>query len=202
MPCDAILDRAFYEQDTVSVARQLLGTELVYEHPDGLVSKVRIVETEAYVGPSDLACHAARGRTRRTEVMFGPAGHAYVFLIYGFHNCLNVVTEGVDMPAAVLIRGAEPLQNVEHRTDGPGLLCRALGIDRTFTGHDLTTPPLYLTAGVRASPLEIDVGPRVGVAYAGDWAMRPWRFWLRDNRWVSRPPRNSIGLGNAVGGAG
>jgi DNA-3-methyladenine glycosylase len=115
---------------------------------------------------------------------------------------LNVVTEGVDMPAAVLIRGAEPLQNVEHRTDGPGRLCRALGIDRSFTGHDLTTPPLYLTAGVRASALEIDVGPRVGVAYAGDWAMRPWRFWLRDNRWVSRPPRNSIGLGNAVSGAG
>jgi DNA-3-methyladenine glycosylase len=198
----AILDRAFYEQDTVTVARQLLGAQLVYERPDGAVSRVRIVETEAYVGPSDLACHAARGRTRRTEIMFGPAGHAYVFLIYGFHNCLNIVTEDVDMPAAVLIRGAEPLESVEYRTDGPGRLCRALGIDRTFTGLDMTTPPLYLEPGVRVPPREIGAGPRVGVSYAGDWALRPWRFWVRDNPWVSRPPKSSIGLGEAVRGAG
>jgi DNA-3-methyladenine glycosylase len=123
-------------------------------------------------------------------------------LIYGFHNCLNIVTEDVDVPAAVLIRGAEPLENVEHRTDGPGRLCRALGIDRGFTGHDVTTPPLYLEPGVRVPPVEIGIGPRVGVAYAGDWALRPWRFWVRDNPWVSRPPRSSIGLGEAVSGAG
>jgi DNA-3-methyladenine glycosylase len=201
MQCDAILDRAFYEQDTVTVARQLLGAELVFKRPDRAISRARIVETEAYVGPSDLACHAARGRTRRTEVMFGPAGHAYVFLIYGFHNCLNVVTEHVDLPAAVLIRAAEPVLNLEHRTDGPGRLCRAFGIDREFTGHDLTTPPLFLEAGQPLPPTAIAAGPRVGVAYAGDWALRPWRFWVRDNRWVSRPPRRSIGLGEAVSGA-
>ena len=201
MQCTEVLDRAFYEQDTVTVARQLLGTELVYARPDGETSRARIVETEAYVGPSDLACHAARGRTRRTEVMFGPAGHAYVFLIYGFHNCLNVVTEQVDVPAAVLIRGVEPLLNIEHRTDGPGRVCRAFGIDRSFTGHDVTTPPLYLEVGQLMPASAIAVGPRVGVAYAGDWALRPWRFWVRDNPWVSRPPKRSIGLGEAVSGA-
>jgi DNA-3-methyladenine glycosylase len=202
MQCDAILDRAFYQRDTLSVARQLLGADLVYERPDGLISRARIVETEAYVGPTDLACHAARGRTRRTEVMFGPAGHAYVFMIYGFHNCLNIVTEHVGVPAAVLIRGAEPLLNIEHRTDGPGRLCRALGIDRTFTGHDVTTPPLYIEAGRPLALAAVAVGPRVGVAYAGDWALRPWRFWVRDNPWVSRPSRRSIGLGEAVSGVG
>ena len=134
----AILDRAFFERDTVRVARLLLGTDLVLERPGGIISRVRIVETEAYVGPDDRASHASRGRTRRTKVMFGPAGHAYVYLVYGFHNCLNIVTECIDTPAAVLIRGAEPVLNVEKRTDGPGRLCLALGIDRGFTGQDMT----------------------------------------------------------------
>jgi DNA-3-methyladenine glycosylase len=201
MACGAVLDRAFFERDTVSVARLLLGTELVFERTDGVTSRVRIVETEAYVGPDDQASHAFRGRTRRTEVMFGPAGHAYVYLIYGFHNCLNIVTECVDTPGAVLIRGAEPVLNVERRTDGPGRLCLALGIDRGFTGQDVTAPPLYLEANSSGVPCEIACGPRVGVAYAGEWATRPWRFWIPDNPWVSRPPKRSIGLGGAVGGA-
>src|SRR5215212_3480509 len=197
----AILDRAFFERDTVSVARLLLGTQLVLERPDGITSRVRIVETEAYVGPDDRASHASRGRTRRTEVMFGPAGHAYVYLVYGFHNCLNIVTECVDTPAAVLIRAAEPVSNVEKRTDGPGRLCLALGIDRGFTGQDMTAPPLYLETMDSITPFEVASGPRVGVAYAGEWAMRPWRFWIRDNPWVSRPAKQSIGLGSAASGA-
>jgi DNA-3-methyladenine glycosylase len=190
-----ILDRSFFERDTVSVARLLLGTELVLERASGAISRVRIVETEAYVGPDDRASHAFRGRTRRTEVMFGPAGHAYVYLIYGFHSCLNIVTEDSDMPAAVLIRGAEPISNVDGRTDGPGRLCRALGIDRGFTGQDMTMPPLYVQAACSDASFEINCGPRVGVAYAGEWAARPWRFWIRANPWVSRPPKRSIGLG-------
>jgi len=133
--------------------------------------------------------------------MFGAAGHAYVYLIYGFHNCLNIVTEEVDMPAAVLIRGAEPLLNVDRRTDGPGRLCQALEIDRQLTGQDVTMPPLYIEAGHNPESLDIASGPRVGVAYAGEWALRPWRFWIRDNPWVSRPPRRSIGLGDSGLGA-
>ena len=197
----AILDRAFFERDTVSVARLLLGTQLVLEGPGGITSRVRIVETEAYVGRDDRASHASRGRTRRTEVMFGPAGHAYVYLVYGFHNCLNIVTECIDTPAAVLIRAAEPVLNVEKRTDGPGRLCLALGIDRGFTGQDMTAPPLYVETMDSITPFEVASGPRVGVAYAGEWAMRPWRFWIRDNPWVSRPAKQSIGLGRAASGA-
>jgi DNA-3-methyladenine glycosylase len=196
-----ILDRSFFERDTVSVARQLLGTELVLERACGLTSRVRIVETEAYVGSEDRASHASRGRTRRTEIMFGPAGHAYVYLIYGFYNCLNIVTEMADMPAAVLIRGVEPIANVDGRTDGPGRLCRALGIDRTFTGRDMTVPPMYVQAACSEVSFEIECGPRVGVAYAGEWAARPWRFWIGANPWVSRPPRRSIGLGEALNGS-
>src|SRR5574341_979622 len=120
MQCSVVLDRSFDEQDTVSVGRKLLGTEIVVERSGGVTTRVRIVETEAYVGSNDRASHASRGRTRRTEVMFGPAGHAYIFLIYGFHNCLNFVTEYAGFPAAVLIRAAEPLLNVDRRTDGPG----------------------------------------------------------------------------------
>ena len=106
------ISRSFYEQPTVQVARQLLGKYLVRKHLDG-ITVGRIVETEAYVGPEDKACHAARGRTARTEIMFGPAGHAYVYFIYGVYHCLNIVTEAVDHPSAVLIRALEPLEGIE-----------------------------------------------------------------------------------------
>ena len=105
------IPRSFYEQNTLDVARQLLGKYLVRRHPDG-TAVGRIVETEAYVGPEDKACHASRGRTPRTEIMFGRAGHAYVYMIYGFHYMLNIVTEAADFPAAVLIRAVEPLNGV------------------------------------------------------------------------------------------
>lgn len=133
------VSRPFYEQPTVQVARKLLGKYLVRKHPDGKTVG-RIVETEAYIGPKDLACHAARGRTVRTEIMFGPAGHAYVYFIYGFYYCLNIVTEEKDFPSAVLIRAVEPLDGIElmkvrRRTEklhnlasGPGKLCQAFAI--------------------------------------------------------------------------
>ena len=104
----------------------------------------RIVETEAYLGPHDLAAHSARGLTARTRVMFGPPGHAYVYLIYGMHHCLNVVTEREGHASAVLLRAIEPVRNVTGRTAGPGLLCRAMGIDRRLNGHDLLSDDLYI----------------------------------------------------------
>ena len=188
------LPHAFYRRATLDVAVDLLGRRLVHVRP-GLEGDVRragrIVETEAYVGPEDLASHASRGRTARTGVMFGPPGFAYVYLIYGLHHCLNAVTEAEGFPAAVLIRALEPAPGVAGRTDGPGRLCRALGIDRSLNGADLSGDRLYVEAGDR--PLEVArpagrvaTGPRVGVGYAGEWADRPWRFWLEGNPWVSR----------------
>ena len=132
----ARLPRSFYDRDTIDVARDLLGKRLV--HRVGGVERVgRIVETEAYLGPHDLAAHSARGLTPRTRVMFGPPGHAYVYFVYGMHWCVNVVTQAEGTASAVLLRALEPVKNVEGRTNGPALLCRAMGIDGRLNGHDL-----------------------------------------------------------------
>ena len=137
------LPRAFFARSTLTVARELIGMHLV--HDDGERVRVgRIVETEAYLGPRDLAAHSARGRTARTEVMFGPPGHAYVYFIYGFWNCLNVVTAAPGVPHAVLVRALEPLAGITERTWGPGLLCRAMHIDRRLNGVDLAGHVLWL----------------------------------------------------------
>jgi DNA-3-methyladenine glycosylase len=181
------LPRAFFARPTQAVALDLLGAYLVHERPDGRLVG-RIVETEAYVGLSDRASHASRGRTRRTDVMFGPPGYAYVYLVYGMYYCLNAVTEAEDYPAAVLIRALEPCAGIDAPSSGPGRLCRALGIDRRHDRADLTAPPLYLAAGERPTA-RVVAGPRVGVPYAGPWALKPWRFYLRDSPWVSRRPR-------------
>lgn len=179
------LARLFYDRDAETVARALLG-KLLAHRVDGKLRVGRIVETEAYLGPHDLAAHSARGRTARTEVMFGPPGHAYVYLIYGMHHCLNVVTEAEGHAAAVLIRALEPVQNIEGRTSGPGLLCRALGIDRRLNGHDLLSDDLFLAQPGKPEPFEIVARPRIGVDYAGEWAERLLRFYIKGNRFVSR----------------
>jgi len=171
---EAPLDVAFYARDTVVVARDLLGRILVHGERRG-----RIVETEAYVGEHDLACHASKGRTPRTAVMFGPPGRAYVYLIYGMHHCFNVVTEPEGHACAVLIRGLAPLDGETLAGHGPGRLCRALGIDRRLDGHDLTEPPLTLRPGTPIAARRIARGPRIGVDYAGAWAAAPLRFWVR-----------------------
>jgi len=179
------LPRDFFARGTLSVARALIGMHLV--HDDGRRRRAgRIVETEAYLGPRDLAAHSARGRTPRTEVMYGPPGHAYVYFIYGFWNCLNVVTAAAGVPHAVLLRALEPLEGLDEPTWGPGLLCRALHIDRRLNGADLLDGILWLERPPgRTQPARIARSERIGVEYAGEWAQRLWRFFDRDSPFVS-----------------
>lgn len=185
MPPTRKITRDFYARNTLTVARELIGMHLV--HADGgTVRSGRIVETEAYQGPEDLAAHSSRGRTQRTEVMFGPPGHAYVYLIYGVWYCLNIVTEAVGVPHAVLLRALEPVTGVTDKTWGPGLLCRAMDIDKRLHGADLCGDVLWLEqpAALSRRP-RITRGERIGVDYAGEWARRPWRFYDKDSRYVS-----------------
>lgn len=151
----------------------------------GQLQAARIVETEAYKGPLDLAAHSARGRTARTEVMFGPPGHAYVYLIYGMWNCLNVVTAAEGTPHAVLIRAVEPIGGITDPTHGPGLLCKALHIDRSFNGMDLAGPVLWIERPAVRRTIRVARSTRIGVDYAGEWAARPWRFYDRASPYVS-----------------
>lgn len=177
--------RSFYaREDTLLVARELIGLHLV--HDDGVTKRVgRIVETEAYLGPEDLAAHSARGRTPRNDVMFGPPGYAYVYFIYGFWYCVNVVTSRKGVPHAVLLRALEPISGITDKTWGPGLLCRAMGIDRSLNGTDLCAKRLWLERPRESPPVSIATGQRIGVDYAGAWAKRPWRFYDRASPYVS-----------------
>ena len=181
------LPRRFYDRDTVEVAHDLLGQHLV--HVVGGVERVgRIVEVEAYLGPHDLAAHSARGLTKRTRVMFGPPGHAYVYLIYGMYWCMNFVTQAEGHASAVLLRALEPVKNVEGKTNGPGLLTRAMDIDGRHHGHDLLSDDLFVRRARDADePIRIAKRPRIGVDYAGHWARRLLRFYVKGSPWVSRP---------------
>ncbi|MFN8535625.1 MAG: DNA-3-methyladenine glycosylase [Dehalococcoidia bacterium] len=184
-----ILPREFYTRPTLEVAPELLGKFLVHEM-GGQRRAGKIVEIEAYIGQDDQACHCRVGRTARTWPMFGPGGHAYVYLIYGMYHLINVVTETEGQPASLLIRALEPGEGVVGRTNGPGRLCAALGIDRSLSGHDLLQPPLVVEdRGER--PARIATTPRINVAYAGEWANRPWRFVDAESRSLSvRLPRS------------
>ncbi len=179
------LPRAFYDRDTIEVAQELLG-KLLVRVVDGTERIGRIVEVEAYLGPHDLAAHSARGLTPRTRVMFGPPGHAYVYLIYGIYHCVNVVTQAEGIASAVLLRALEPVRNVAGRTQGPGLLCRALEIDKRLNGHDLLSEDFFIAEDERAGRIAIVRRPRIGVDYAGRWAGRLLRFYIRGNPYVSR----------------
>lgn len=173
----SILPRAYFERETLEVARSLLGKRLV-RRADGKSLRGRIVEVEAYVGPEDRASHASRGRTPRTEVMFGPAGVAYVYLVYGMHHCFNIVTEREGYPAAVLVRAVDYATGL---VDGPGRVCRIFRIDRGLNGADVTRGRLLWVedSGDAVHGREIVALPRVGVEYAGAWAAKPWRFRLK-----------------------
>ena len=180
------LRRPFYERDTVAVAQDLLGKYLV-RAARGVERVGRIVEVEAYLGAHDLAAHSSKGLTRRTQVMFGPPGHAYVYMIYGMHFCMNVVTEPEGHASAVLLRALEPVKHVEGRTQGPALLCQAMDIDNRLNGHDLVSDDFHIAAPAKAGPVKIVRAPRIGVDYAGHWAKRLLRFYIKDNAFVSRP---------------
>jgi len=175
-----ILKRAYFNRPTLQVARSLLGKYLVRKNGRA-VRAGRIVEVEAYIGMEDRACHASKGHTARTDVMFGPAGVAYVYLIYGMYHCFNIVTERDGHPSAVLVRAVE---DVETRAliDGPGRICRFLDIDRTLNRLDLTAGEALWVEdrGGRVARSAVMTGRRIGVDYAGVWANKPWRFRLKD----------------------
>lgn len=190
-------DRAWFDRPAPDLAKALLGCRLVHASPSGVVGG-RIVETEAYRGPEDLAAHSARGRTSRNAVMFDAPGHLYVYLIYGLHHCLNVVAGPGEKPEAVLVRALELDEGLEiarerrgpRPTDrrlasGPGNVGQALAVDRGLNGSDLLGGPVRIEPRAGPAP-EISRGPRVGVAYAGAWAARPLRFWITDDPHVSR----------------
>jgi DNA-3-methyladenine glycosylase len=197
---DAKLPRKFYTRSNVlAVSRDLLGKLLVVPAPDGSRVSGLIVETEAYRGPEDRASHAFGGRrTKRTETMYQRGGTAYVYFVYGMYHQFNVVTNVADIPHAILIRGLEPVESIEvmigrrqghsgrSLTNGPGKLCIALGIDRQLDAADLLGERVWIEEGRKVSPRSIACGPRIGIDYAEEWIDKPWRFWIRDNRFVSR----------------
>jgi DNA-3-methyladenine glycosylase len=178
------LPRSFYARNTLEVAQDLLGKFLVF-HDNDIRRIGRIVEVEGYTGTHDLACHASKGRTKRTEVMFGHAGYAYVYMIYGLYNCINVVTEEVGQGCAVLIRALEPIENLE-RANGPGLLCKAMGIDRRFSGHDLESENLFIASDPACPDFEVVARPRIGVDYAGEWKDKLYRFYIKSSPYISK----------------
>ncbi len=190
-----ILNRAFYNRDTEVVARELLGAVLVCRTEQGTSSGI-IVETEAYIGEEDPACHAAVGRTRRTEPLYGRPGLSYVYFIYGVHWCFNAVTRAEGLPSAVLVRALQPLDGIElmrerrgprindvNLTDRPGKLCAALGITGAMNGLSLQSGSLIIRAGDSVPSSHIVTAPRIGITKAADW---PLRFYVRGNQFVSR----------------
>ncbi len=180
------LPRHFYDRDTILVAQELLGKLLV--HQSGGVERIgKIVEVEAYLGEHDLAAHSSKGLTERTKTMFGPPGHAYVYFIYGMYHCMNVVTEREGHASAVLLRAVEPVKNLAGRTQGPGLLCRALKIDRRLNAHDLLSEDFFIAEPETAGKIPIVKRSRIGVDYAKHWAKRRLRFYIKGNPFVSRP---------------
>lgn len=175
-PATPVLPRSFYSRPAVEVARDVLGCILIHG-----ARSARIVEAEAYPGRNDPASHASRGLTPRTRVLFGPPGHAYVYLIYGMHECLNLVTQPDGEPGCVLIRALEPLRGVKLATSGPGRLTRAMGITRDHYGADLTKGRLRVHYGEHNEP--VASGPRIGIGLYPDL---PLRFWLQGNPFVSK----------------
>lgn len=210
-PVSTPLPRSFYERPTVTVARQLLGA-ILSRRVDGLTLRGRIVETEAYVGEKDLACHARAGVTRRTEPLYGRPGMAYVYLTYGMHHLLNAVTEPAGTPAAALIRAVEPIEGVEWMEEarglaargptarhliasGPGRLCQAFGLDLAWNRSDLCAGDLWIEAGAAVPARAVATSPRIGCQNVPEpWASIPWRFYVAESQHVTpgRAGRNSV----------
>ncbi len=195
----AALPVAFYDRDPAIVARELLGMLLVVREHDGVSLQARIVETEAYLGPDDPACHAVAGRTRRTEHLHGPPGNAYVYRIYGMHWCLNAVTLPDGIGSAVLLRAVEPLDGLPRLqrrrpaarrerdlTNGPGKLCAAYGITGAIDGTSLQRGAVRIVRGRDVDDSAVLVSPRIGITRAADW---PLRFFIADSPFVSSTPK-------------
>jgi DNA-3-methyladenine glycosylase len=196
-----ILTRDFYERDTLTVAKELLGKVIVHETSEGLTMG-KIVETEAYIGPEDKASHAYRNlRTSRTEVQFGPKGHAYIYLVYGMYYCLNATSGRLaGKPEAILVRALEPLGgieimlrrrdvsngNVANLTNGPGRLSMAMGLTKKQNAADLCVSPLHIDVGEVVIEEDVAQSTRVNVDYSDEWRDRPWRFYTRNNKFVSK----------------
>jgi DNA-3-methyladenine glycosylase len=193
------LDASFFDRPTEVVARELLGATLECRTADG-VAAGRIVETEAYLGEHDLACHAAAGKTARTAPLYGKPGIAYVYFIYGMYWCFNAVTRGEHEPSAVLVRAVEPVEGIDlmkarrpkarrdaDLTNGPGKLCLALGIGREHNWLPLQRPPLVIREGREVADADVIVTPRIGIT---EWAEAPLRYFIRDNPFVSKTPRD------------
>lgn len=182
-----ILPKSFYLRENVTeIARDLIGKSLVTEI-GGEIRKGMIVETEAYSQNDDRACHAYDGkRTKRTETMFLEGGHAYVYLCYGIHHLFNVVTNKKGVADAVLIRGIEPTEGDFHNSNGPGKLTRAMGITKALDRHSLFRPPVWIEEYREIEKTRIIESTRIGVDYAGEDALKPWRFYLAENSYVSR----------------
>lgn len=196
----AKLSREFYTRaDTLQIARELLGKTLFVQTSDNQKVSAKIVETEAYCGIEDKAAHSYNNRrTPRTEPMYAVGGTVYIFFIYGMYFQFNVVVGAVNTPHAILIRAVEPLENIElmrtrrgkmkdrNLTSGPGKLCIALGIDKTFNKEDLLGDKIWIEDGEEISEKEIAAGKRIGIDYAEEYAEKAWRFWIDGNSYVSR----------------
>ena len=198
------LTREFYERDTLTVARELLGKYLVHNSAEGTTIG-KIVETEAYIGPHDPASHAYKGRrTKRTEVQFGQGGYAYIYQIYGKNFCFNVVTQKVGMPEVVLVRALEPIAGLElmakrrgfskltnkkikELTNGPSKLCQAMGIDKSLYGADLCGDVLSIAEPNPNHRFDVIATPRINIDYAGEAKYYNWRFLIKNNKFVSKP---------------
>jgi DNA-3-methyladenine glycosylase len=195
------IEKDFYlREDVIEISKELLGKVLVTDLGGGITSGI-IVETEAYMAPEDKASHAWNGRrTARTEIFYCEGGRSYVYLCYGIHNLFNIITNKADIPHAILIRAAEPVEGIDlmlHRrkktkkdfslTSGPGSLSLAFGISKIHNNIDITGSQIWIEdKGLLVKKSDIVAGPRIGVDYAGEWASRPMRFTIRDNPWVSR----------------
>ncbi|HXE85112.1 MAG TPA: DNA-3-methyladenine glycosylase [Gemmatimonadales bacterium] len=189
-----VLPRSFYDRETEIVAREMLGTVLECETEDGTASGI-IVETEAYLGEHDLACHAAAGRTARTEHLYGAPGISYVYFIYGMYWCFNAVTREEGLPSAVLVRALEPLEGIPlmrkrrrgrddaDLTNGPGKLCQALAITGSLTGKPLQRKPLVIREGQSVANRDVAITTRIGITKSADW---PLRFIVKGNKYVSK----------------
>jgi DNA-3-methyladenine glycosylase len=196
---DRVTTKVFEGTDTAAIARDLLGKLLVVPAENGRRVSGVIVECEAYLGENDRAAHSFGGRrTARTEVMYAPAGHVYVFFVYGMHYQLNFVCGPADHPHAILIRAIEPREGLEiirarrgempdkNLTSGPGKLCRAFAIDKSYNGEHLEGERIWIESGIAISSERIESGPRIGVDYAGEDALMPLRFWVRDSPYISK----------------